>query len=176
MLMQVHTLTSNILMKRQPKILLIINCQTLAIPFILFVLTQVQYVEWLFKNIRTEIMLHLFFSDMVWRKSCIRLKLAVNGSDFYPTILQNSKAFSYKKIDTASYFEYVNAHKSESIPQICICEENDKMTDRPTNSWMSYCLIFSTSKTGATGIILLSDNKLYLGVNTNSSISWKQIV
>lgn len=88
----------------------------------------------------------------------------------------NSKTFSYKKIDTASYFEYVSAHKNNAVPQICICEKNDKMTDRPANSWMSYCLILSTDITGSFGIVLLSDDKLYLGVNADNSITWKQIV
>lgn len=88
----------------------------------------------------------------------------------------NSKTFSYKKIDTESYFEYASAHKSEAVPQICICEKNDKMTDRPTNSWMSYCLILSTDITGTFGIVLLSNDKLYLGVNVDNSITWKQIV
>lgn len=99
-----------------------------------------------------------------------------NGTVTGALLTLNSKTFSYKKIDTASYFEYVSAHKNDAVPQICICEKNDKMTDCPANSWMSYCLILSTDITGSFGVVLLSDDKLYLGVNADNSITWKQIV
>ena len=88
----------------------------------------------------------------------------------------NSNTFLYKQIEGESYYEYINAHKNESIPQICICRKNDKMTDTPTNSWFSYCLIFSKAGTSIFGIILLAGDKLFLGTNKNNSIDWKQIV